>query len=42
MLLEILISFGIVVILGCISLVLALLIIKRAKVIEQYLDKKKK
>lgn len=41
MLLEILISFGIVVILGCIILVLALLFVKISDVIERYLDKKR-
>ena len=41
MLLEILISFGIVVILGCTVLVLALLLVKIAYVIERYLDKKR-
>lgn len=41
MLLEILISFGIVVISGCIILVLFLLLFKIVSVIERYLDKKR-
>ena len=41
MLLEILISFGIVVILGCIALVLFLLLFKTVSIIERYLDKKR-
>lgn len=41
MLLEILISFGVVVILGCTALVLFLLLFKIVSIIERYLDKKR-
>lgn len=41
MLLEILISFGIVVILGCIILVLFLALLKIVSVIERYLNRKR-